>query len=146
MSNNRLKLSLKKTANMFVQVLPIIVGMLLLTSLAITAFPKDISVGFFDGNPISDAIRGAALGSVAAGHPLASYVLGGELLSGGVSLFAVTALIISWVTVGIVQLPAEAMFLGKRFAVWRNLLNFFLAVFMALLIVTTMQWLRVWLG
>jgi hypothetical protein len=145
MPKNSLKQSFHKTLHMFLQVLPIIIGMLLLTSLAITAFPKDISVGFFSGNPLSDAIRGAALGSIAAGQPLASYILGGELLSGGVSMFAVTALIVSWVTVGIVQLPAEAMFLGKRFAVWRNLVNFFIAIVIALLIVITMQWLKVWL-
>jgi hypothetical protein len=145
MPEKSLKLSLHKTLHMFVQVLPIIIGMLLLTSLAITAFPKDISAGFFNGSPLSDAIRGAALGSIAAGHPLASYILGGELLSGGVSLFAVTALIVSWVTVGIVQLPAEAMFLGKRFAVVHNLLNFFIAIIIGLLTVTTMQILDVWL-
>ena len=145
MPKKSLKLSLQKTVHMFVQVLPIIIGMLLLTSLAITAFPKNISAGFFSGSPLSDAIRGAALGSIAAGHPLASYILGGELISGGVSLFAVTALIVSWVTVGIVQLPVEAMFLGKRFAVLRNTLNFFLAIIIALLIVTTMQILFVWL-
>jgi hypothetical protein len=145
MPTNSLKLSLHKTFHMFVQVLPIILGMLLLTSLAITAFPKEISAGFFSGNPLSDAIRGAVLGSIAAGHPLASYILGGELLSGGVSLFAVTALIVSWVTVGIVQLPAEVMFLGKHFAVLRNMLNFFFAVIIALFIVTTMQILAVWL-
>ncbi len=143
MFTNSLKPSLQKTFRMFVQVLPIILGMLLLTSLAISAFPKDISVGFFSGNPLSDTIRGAALGSIAAGHPLASYILGGELLSGGVSLFAVTALIVSWVTVGIVQLPAEAMFLGKRFAVVRNLLNFFIAIIIALLVVATVQFMDV---
>ena len=142
---NLLKLSLHKALHMFGQVLPIVIGMLLLTSLAVTAFPKDISVGFFSGDPLSDAIRGAAIGSIAAGHPLASYILGGELLSGGVSLFAVTALIVSWVTVGIVQLPAEAMFLGKRFAVVRNMLNFFIAIIISLFTVTTMQVVAVWL-
>ena len=126
---------------MFGQVLPIVIGMLLLTSLAVTAFPKDISVGFFSGDPLSDAIRGAAIGSIAAGHPLASYILGGELLSGGVSLFAVTALIVSWVTVGIVQLPAEAMFLGKRFAVVRNMLNFFIAIIISLQLPQCRLWL-----
>jgi hypothetical protein len=140
-----IKLALQKTFHMFLQTLPIIIGMLMLTSLAITALPKDISAGLFSGNPLSDAIRGAALGSIAAGHPLASYLLGGELLSGGVSLIAVTALIVSWVTVGVVQLPAEAIMLGKRFAVVRNILNFFIAIIIALLTVTTTQILNAWL-
>ncbi len=62
------------------------------------------------------------------GHPLAGYLLGGELLANGVSLMAVTALIVSWVTVGLAQLPAEALLLGRRFAVWRNLFCFFSAI------------------
>jgi DNA-binding response OmpR family regulator len=48
--------------------------------------------------------------------------LGGELLAKGISLVAVTALLVSWVTVGSVQLPAEALMLGSRFALYRNLL------------------------
>jgi len=63
----------------------------------------------------------AILGSLAAGHPLVGYVLGGELLARGVSLVAATALLVSGVTVGVVQLPAEALLLGRRFAIVRNL-------------------------
>jgi hypothetical protein len=68
---------------------------------------------------------------VAIGHPLAGYVLGGELLAGGASLMAVTALIVSWVTVGVAQLPAEALLLGRRFAFTRNLLCFLSAIAIA---------------
>ena len=42
------------------------------------------------------------------------------MLEGGVSLLAVTAFILTWVTVGVAMLPLEAKFLGKRFAVARN--------------------------
>ncbi|MGD8934777.1 MAG: hypothetical protein PVF35_08355, partial [Gammaproteobacteria bacterium] len=86
--------------------------MLLATSLVITLFPDEISTGLFGKGDIQDAVMGASIGSIAAGHPLASYLLGGELLSGGASLIAVTALLVTWVTVGIVQLPAEALMLG----------------------------------
>jgi hypothetical protein len=82
---------------------------------------------------------GASVGSVAAGHPLASYLLGGELLQNGVSLIAVTALVVSWVSVGIVQLPAEILMLGARFAVYRNLISFFSAVAIAFLSVYTLR-------
>ena len=86
-----------------------------------------------------NALIGASVGSVAVGHPLASYLLGGELLKGGVSLVAVTALIVSWVTVGIVQLPAECMMLGARFAVYRNGTSFVSALAIAFLLVYTLQ-------
>jgi hypothetical protein len=119
--NKRVKQSAKLTLQTIVNLLPIIIGMLLLTSLAVTILPRAISAGLFGGRAFFDVLLGALIGSVAVGQPLASYILGGELLDGGVSLLAVTALIVSWVTVGVVQLPAEALLLGRRFAIVRNL-------------------------
>lgn len=139
MQRHRLISSVKKTARTFVNLLPIIIGMLLLTSLAITLFPKQISVGLFGRNDTLDALIGASVGSIAMGHPLASYLLGGELLKSDVGLVAVTALIVSWVTVGIVQLPAEVLLLGARFAIYRNVICFFSAVAIALLSVYTLR-------
>jgi len=133
MQRHPLTKSLKKTTWAFGNLLPIIIGMLLLTSLAVTLFPEQIAANLFGGNDALDALIGASVGSVAAGNPLASYLLGGELLKGGVSLIAVTAFIVSWVTVGIAQLPAEALMLGTRFAIFRNVICFFSAVTIAFL-------------
>jgi len=138
-TENHLKQCLLKTIRTFLNILPIIVGMLLATSLIITLFPEDISTALFGKGDIPDAMLGATIGSIAVGHPLASYLLGGELLSGGVSLIAVTALLVTWVTVGIVQLPAEALMLGTRFAVYRNIISFGIAIIIALLTVYTLQ-------
>ncbi len=138
-TENRLSISLKKTIHTFINVLPIIVGMLLATSLVITVFPEQISAGLFGNGDVLDALLGASIGSVAVGHPLASYLLGGELLGGGVSLVAVTALLVSWVTVGIVQLPAESLMLGGRFAIYRNLVCYGIAVIIAFVAVYTLQ-------
>ena len=141
LTENHLTDSFKKTIRTFINVVPIIVGMLLLTSLLITLFPEQMSAGLFGNGDIIDTLLGASIGSMAAGHPLASYLLGGELLSGGVSLFAVTALVVTWVTVGIVQLPAEAMLLGARFAVYRNIISFITATAIAFLTVYTLRFL-----
>ena len=75
---------------------------------------------------------------MAVGHPLTSYVLGGELLEHGVSLAAVTAFLVAWVTVGSIQLPAEMLMLGRRFSLYRNLICFGLATLIALLTPTTL--------
>lgn len=139
MQGHRVTTSLKKTTRTFANLLPIIIGMLLLTSLAVTLFPQQLASDLFGGNDALDALIGASVGSVAAGNPLASYLLGGELLKGGVSLIAVTAFIVSWVTVGIMQLPAEALMLGTRFAVYRNVICFFNAVAIAFLCVFTLR-------
>jgi len=130
----------KKALNAFIGVLPVIIGMILLTGLITKYIPTEKMVSLFGSNTWLDAFIGAAFGGVSAGHPLTSYVLGGELLAQGVSLVAVTALIVSWVTVGSIQLPAEALMLGKRFALYRNLLSFLFAIIIAVLTVSTLGW------
>ncbi|WP_372985437.1 hypothetical protein [Marinobacter sp.] len=139
MPARRLKTSLNKTTRTFVNLLPIVLGMLLLTSLAVTLFPESLSAGLFGHSDILDSLIGASIGSIAAGHPLTSYVLGGELLRSGVSLIAVTALVVSWVSVGIVQLPAEMLMLGPRFAIYRNVICFFSAITISFLCVYTLR-------
>ncbi len=139
MLKKRLRQSTRKTLRTFINILPIIAGMLLLTSLVVTIFQEKISLGLFGQHEFIDVLLGASIGSVAAGHPLASYVLGGELLAGGVSLLAVTALIVSWVTVGVVQLPAEALLLGRHFAIYRNLMCFLFAIAVSFLTVYTLR-------
>jgi uncharacterized membrane protein YraQ (UPF0718 family) len=140
---NHFRQSVNKTVAMFIRILPVIVGMLLATSLVITMFPQEISRGLFGNGDIFDATVGAAIGSIAAGHPMASYLLAGELLTGGVGLIAVTALLVSWVTVGIIQLPAEALMLGTRFAIYRNMVSFIIAIVIAFVTVYTLSLLGV---
>lgn len=131
--------ALIRTLRAFMHMLPVLLGMLLLTSLVLTLLPREGLHALFGRHESLDVLLGAVMGSVAAGHPLAGYVLGGELLAGGVSLIAVTALIVTWVSVGIVQLPAEALLLGRRFALSRNLLCFVSAVAIAYLTVGALR-------
>jgi hypothetical protein len=139
MNKNPLASSIAMSLRTIGSALPIVVAMLLLTSLAIQLFPAETVSAWFGRRASADVLIGAGIGSIAAGHPLASYLLGGELLAGGVSLLAVTALIVSWVTVGIIQLPMEMLMLGKRFAIVRNLTGFVLSIAVAFLTVHTLQ-------
>lgn len=137
--NERLISTIKKTASMFVGMLPILIGVILLTGLLLEFLPTERVAGWFGRNDTLDALIGTTFGSIAAGHPLTSYVLGGELLAKGISLVAVTALLVSWVTVGSVQFPAEALMLGRRFALYRNMLCFGSSVLIAVLTVATLR-------
>jgi uncharacterized membrane protein YraQ (UPF0718 family) len=124
---------------MFLGILPIIVGVILLTGLLAEILPADAAAEWFGRSDLLDALIGALVGSISAGHPLTSYVLGGELLNKGVSLVAVTAFLVSWVTVGSIQLPAEGFMLGWRFALYRNLICFVFSIFIAVLTVMTLE-------
>ncbi len=118
----------KKTARAFRQALPVLLGVLLLISLLLTAVPQEQIAALFTGNILTDSVIGSLIGSVAAGNPLTSYIIGGELLKAGIGLSAVGAFLVAWVTVGLIQLPAEISILGRRFALVRNLLAFISAM------------------
>ena len=124
----------RQTAATFAKTFPIVLGVLALASLATAALPPESLSEALPMRGVLGPVFGALVGSVAAGHPLTSYVLAGEFTAAGASLATITALIVSWVTVGIVHLPAEAAILGTRFALWRNAISFVLAIMMAYLI------------
>lgn len=113
--------------------LPIIIGVLLLVSIINIIIPQSIYTTIFTGNSWLDALKGASLGSILTGNPVTGYILGDGFIKAGVGLIAVTAFIVSWVTVGLVQLPAEALVLGKKFAFYRNLSAFMMSILVAIL-------------
>jgi uncharacterized membrane protein YraQ (UPF0718 family) len=116
----------------FATALPIFLGIILLLGLLRTYVSPQLISSVFKGEIFSDTLLGSIFGSVSAGNAVTSYIIGGELLKEGISLFAVTAFIVAWVTVGVVQLPAEAAILGRRFAFFRNLLSFILSIAVAM--------------
>ncbi len=129
----RIRRAVRSSAWSMLDALPIVIGMLLLTGMLVALLPGEALGRLLGRGGGLDVWIAAALGSVAAGSPIAGYVLGGELLARGASLAAVTALLVSWVTVGVAQLPAEALLFGWRFAVLRNAVSFLLAVLAAYL-------------
>lgn len=139
MNSENTKKALFATLRNFKQILPIILGVIMLVSLFLVLIPSSFYVGIFTGNTILDPIMGAGIGSISSGNPIISYILGGELLSQGVSLIAVIAFILSWVTVGIIQLPAESMMLGRKFAITRNIVSFISSIIIAILAVVTLS-------
>ncbi|MDO8880560.1 MAG: permease [Coriobacteriia bacterium] len=78
-------------------------------------------------------LAGSALGSVAAGPPVAAYPIAASLLKSGAWAPAVAAFIVSWTLVGFVSLPFEARTFGPRFALARNGLSFVFAMIIGLL-------------
>lgn len=127
--------ALIKTARSLWNSSPILLGVILLVSLANTLLPKSVFSSLFKNSPILDPLIGSSLGSVLAGNPITSYIVSGELLKQGVSLVAVTSFIVAWVTVGIVQLPAESLLLGKKFAIVRNITSFIFSIVVAIITV-----------
>jgi len=133
--NPSIKKTFVKTLNTLKTSLPIMFGVLLLVSILNVLFQSHYS-NFFSGNYFFDPLIGAIAGSISFGIPLTSYVVGGELINKGISLIAVTAFIMTWSTVGVAMLPLEAKYLGRKFAITRNILNFILSIVIAILTVS----------
>ena len=114
---------LKKSAVSFAATLPLLMGVILLVGTVQTLVSPQMIASLFGHGVLIDTVIGTAVGAVASGNPSIGYMVGGELLEQGISLFAITAFILSWVTLGLVGLPAEISVFGIRFTVVRNLLS-----------------------
>ncbi len=134
-NRKKIKKSNKQALKVILNMLPILLGMLLLVSILMNTIPDSFYQDLFRGNIFADSLIGDILGSILIGNPITGYIIGDELLSSGVSLVAVTAFLVAWVTVGLIQAPAEAIILGKRFAIFRNICAFFMAIIAAIITV-----------
>jgi uncharacterized membrane protein YraQ (UPF0718 family) len=132
---------MRSSGKQFLTLLPAMIGVILLTGLMDAFVSRELLTSIFSGNVARDTLWGACLGSIFAGNPINSYIIGGELLKYGISLFAITAFILSWVTVGVVHLPVEIEAFGKRFALIRNGLCFLLAIIIAIITVLIVNFL-----
>ena len=86
-----MKESIIKATRSLGKSLPLILGTILLVSLLTTIIPKSFYINAFNKNIVLDSFIGVIIGSISAGTPIISYILGGEMLKQGISLIAVTA-------------------------------------------------------
>ena len=136
---SRLQRSWRQALVMLKMILPMLLAVIGLVGLFETLVTPEMLRTLFHGDALTDTLVGTAAGGVAIGQPFLSYIIGGELLQEGISRYAVTAFILSFVTLGVVQLPFEAQMFGMRFTVVRNLLAVAAAVVIAVLTVATLQ-------
>jgi hypothetical protein len=133
-----MKQAVIKTWQSFKGSIPMIIGILMLVNLINPLF-KNYYVKVFTGNYFLDPLIGGLAGSISFGIPITSYIAGGELLNGGVSLLAVTAFIMAWTTVGFIWIPLEGQYLGRKFALSRNLVNFVFTFIIAIITILTLK-------
>ncbi len=118
-------------------IFPMILAVVGLVGLFETFVTPEMLQSFFSGVPLYDSLIGTFIGGVSVGQPFLSYIIGGELMAEGISLYAVTAFILSFVTLGLIQLPLESSLFGLRFTLVRNLLALLFALLISWASVTT---------
>ncbi len=128
-----MKNALKQTVMMLKMVTPMLLAVIGLVGIFKTYVTPEMIKALFNGSTLHDMIVGTGVGAVSVGQPFVSYIIGGELLKEGASFYGVTAFILSFVTLGVVQLPMEFGIFGVRFTIWRNLLSLIFAFIVAFL-------------
>jgi len=127
--------ALRKSAKQYLSLLPVLTGVILLAGLFKSFLPKKLLLALFSGSMIQDTFAGALVGSLLAGNPINSYVVGETLIELGVDLFGVAAMMLTWVTVWLIQMPVEISVLGARFTLIRNVVAFLVAIPSSILVV-----------
>ncbi len=139
MHQDTFKQAFLKSVKGFTLNLPMLMGVILLTGLFEVFVTPDMLSPLFTGQVFYDTLIGTFSGAISAGQPFVSYLIGGELLDIGMSYYAVTAFVLSWVTLGVVQIPYEYSLFGGRFTLTRNLLAFIFVLLIAFATVQTLQ-------
>lgn len=134
--------ALQKAAAGFGAMTPMLLGVIGLVGLVQSFVTPDMMAAAFGWSALTDTLIGTFSGAISSGNPAVSYLIGGELLEEGTSLYAVTAFILSWVTLGFIQLPAETAALGIRFTLYRNLFSLIATIGVAVATVVTVGFFR----
>lgn len=133
------KIAFKKALNNFLSMTPMLLGVIGFVAVLQTYVTPDMLSHLFGYGTTTDIFTGTFIGAISSGNPAISYIISDQLLNQGVTLYALAAFILSWVTLGIVQLPAEASVFGLKFTFYKNILTLFATMLVAYFTVLTLQ-------
>lgn len=123
------KKALRIALKQFLGVLPFFIAVFALIGLfEVLLTPEQIQSLLGSGQGMLAPVYAAIFGGLATGPPAAVFPLGQYLLLQHASVAAVATLLIAWVAVGTVTLPAEIRFFGARFALSRWVLALTLSI------------------
>ncbi len=115
------------------KIAPSILSVILLIGLMYGLFSDKIAIFFGQENGVIGFVTIALFGSVIHMPSLLAFPLAGSFLAEGASVSSVAAFITTLTMIGIVTLPLEIKTMGKKFAIYRNLFSFGIALIIAVL-------------
>ncbi len=128
-------LAIKKSWKIFLHVFPQLLSILFLVSLLIAVFDAGTIqnvIGTESG--IKGMIISSVFGAIVLIPVLVVFPVASELLKNGAGIMQIAVFISTLTTVGIVTMPLESKFLGKKITLLRNILFFLFAFFVAFII------------
>ena len=116
---------LKKGAMQFFKLLPTLLTVIILVSVALFFIPEKVLLTYFgDQAGILGYLSAAIVGSVSLIPGFISYPLSGMLLDSGVGYGVIALFITTLKMVGIITIPIEAKYFGMKVTLMRNGLSF----------------------
>ena len=120
---------LKRGAMQFLKLLPTLLSVIILVSIAIYFIPEKTLIQYFgDQAGILGYISAALVGSVSLIPGFISYPLAGMLVESGVGYGVIALFITTLKMVGVITIPLEAKYFGMRVTLQRNALSFIGAI------------------
>lgn len=125
---NKTAQSLKRAWSMFINVLPQFIAILLLAGLLLAIVtPAVIQAVIGMESGFAGILTASLLGSVTLVPALIAFPIAAELIGNGAGITQIAVFISTLTTVGIVTLPIEIKYLGRKTAVLRTILAYLFA-------------------
>jgi uncharacterized membrane protein YraQ (UPF0718 family) len=126
---------IKRGLKMFLNLLPALLTVLILVSVFLYLVPDKTIIKLLGAKSgVMGIVIAAAVGSIALIPAFIAFPLAKILLVKGVSYTVVAVFITTLIMVGVLTLPVEFKYFGKRAAIMRNVLSFLGAIIVGLLI------------
>jgi uncharacterized membrane protein YraQ (UPF0718 family) len=128
-SRNKTAKALIKAIKSFEKILPQFLSMIILVALAIGFLDQDqITLLLGDSSGIIGILGAGIVGSITLIPGFVAFPAAAELLENGASIAPIAAFVSSLMMVGVMTLPLEISYFGKKVSIIRNSLAFVFAI------------------
>ncbi len=127
--------ALKIAARRFLKIFPAFLSMIVLVSVVLYLVPDElISQYLGSDNKFAGVALASLLGSVTVMPGFIAFPLAGILVQKGVAYMVIAAFTTTLMMVGVLTVPIEKAYFGLKVTVIRNVISFFIAIAVAIMI------------
>jgi len=129
------KMALKKSWKSFENILPQFIAILIIVGIMLSAISPDVISRLIGGQSgWTGMIMAAIIGAVTLVPGFVAFPLAAALLSAGAGFMQIAVFISALMMVGVVTIPVEISYFGKKATISRNLLAFIFSFVVAIVI------------
>ena len=126
---------IQKGLSLFRNMLLPFLNILIIVSLLLYVVPPEVISRYMGpGSGAAGFTIAAVAGAIVFIPPFISYPIAASLIRQGASYAVVATFMTTLIMVGVLTLPLEFRFFGRRVAILRNVLNFFAAIIVGLIV------------